>query len=195
MEILKRPTLVLNRNWVPITTVTVQDALTMLFGGYVDTKGKRMPKARVLDVETWQDHGWDTWKSLPVQEGEASIRSSHDRHRVPEIIIVARYQLIPKNQLNFNRRNLMRRDECCQYCSGHGDTIDHILPRSKGGASTWTNCVISCYSCNQKKKDLTLEECGMTLIRQPRKPGLEILGQTHIKMKSWEIFFKGKSNE
>ena len=204
MEILKRPTLVLNKGWVPISTVTVQDALTMLFGEFVGPKGKKLPKARVLDVETWNTYEWEAkeagvigWKDLPVREGEPVIHASHSIHRVPEIIIVARYQLIPKNQLNFNRKNLFRRDDCCQYCGVRGaDSVDHVFPRSRGGKSNWENCVVCCFDCNQKKKDRTPEEADMKLLRQPCKPGLEILGQSKIKMKSWEIFFKGKtSNE
>jgi len=194
MEILKRPTLVLNKNWVPISTVTVQDALTMLFGDFFDDKGRKLPKARVLDVETWQALSWDEWKLIPTNGDEPVVHSAHEQYKVPEIIIATRYQKIPKNQLNFNQRNLFRRDDCCQYCgTSSADTIDHVLPKSRGGKSNWNNCVRCCFKCNQKKKDQTPEEANMRLLREPCKPGLEILGQSRVRMKSWDIFFKGKS--
>lgn len=76
MDILQWPTLVLNKGWVPISTVTVQDAITMLCGEFRDAKGRKVGKAQVLDVETWQTYDWEThdgklgWKDLPVKVGE-----------------------------------------------------------------------------------------------------------------------------
>lgn len=193
--VLKRPTLVLNRNWVPISTVSVQDALKMLFGAWVDDHGKTQPKARVLDPTDWQTYTWDSWSQLRPRDDEPLvIRSARSAFRVPEIIIATRYKYIPKNQLNFNRRNLLKRDmSTCQYCGRklEGDewSVDHVTPRAQGGKSNWDNCVISCLRCNQKKRNRTPEEANMKLLRKPVKPGLEILANNPVKIKSWEIFF------
>lgn len=198
MDILKRPTLVLNKNWIPISTVTVERALKMLFGDWKDERGKPHAKARVLDIETWQLHEWDdeknpdaSWSRLPVKEGEPAIHGGCGQtFRVPEIIVVARYYRIPKNQLNFNRRNVIRRDnDTCQYCGDKGDSIDHVLPSSRGGATSWENCVWCCFKCNQRKANMTPEEADMKLMREPCKPGLEVLGQSQYRIKSWETFF------
>lgn len=170
------------------------------------TKGKTIPKARVLDSETWQMYPWEDpdnkgmgWIDMEPKEGEAVIRAGCGRRiRAPEIIVVANYQQIPKNQLNFNRKNLFRRDnDTCQYCGikpGVSQlSVEHVIPKSRGGKNNWENCVVACFDCNQKKKDRTPEEADMELLRQPMKPGLEILGQSSVRLKSWEMFF-GKEN-
>src|SRR5512143_342332 len=71
--------------------------------------------------------------------------------------------------------NIYRRDRhTCQYCGVHLPpeelSVDHILPRSRGGRSTWTNCVLSCLRCNRRKSNRSVEEAGMRLIRQPVEP-------------------------
>src|ERR1039457_3613464 len=139
MNVLKQPTLVLNKHWVPINTVTVEKALTMLFGEWRDAKGNLQPKAKILDHLSWQAYDWHSWAELRPQVNEAILRASNGNHfRVPEIIIVTHYNRIPKNQLNFNRRNLFRRDnDACQYCGKKPGTanltVEHVIPRSQGG--------------------------------------------------------------
>lgn len=186
---------------MPISTVSVQEALKMLFGGWLDDRGKEQPKARVLDPTDWQTYTWETWSQLRPRDDEPFvIHSARSAYRVPEIIIATRYKYIPKNQLNFNRRNLLKRDQStCQYCGKklEGDTwtVDHILPRALGGKSTWGNCVIACIRCNQKKANKTLEKSGLKLLRKPAKPGLEIIANNPVKIKSWDIFFGKKTFE
>jgi 5-methylcytosine-specific restriction endonuclease McrA len=198
MDITKRPTLVLNRNWQPVMTCTVRDAITALFGGDIDKNGKPIPKAQVLDVVYNEDgtydcipYYWDKWAELPVGPDEPAVHAGGEKKfRVPKIIIYASYNRIPKNQLNFNRPNVFKRDQyTCQYCGKPGNSIDHVHPQSKGGKNNWENCVACCWDCNQKKKNHTLEESGMKLLKQPTKPGLEILGFTKVRMKEWDIFF------
>ena len=200
MDVLSLPALVLNKNWTPIRTISVRSAMTMLFGLWRDPHGRWQPKSRVLDVNDWQLYEWEKWIELPVKEGDAAINSAGGlKVRVPEIIVVGRYQRIPRNQLNFSKRNLERRDDChCQYCykkvSGRDVSIDHVVPRSRGGKNTWENCVVSCFACNQKKRDRTPEEADMELFRKPQKPGLEIIGNTNYRCKSWDVFFRGEFN-
>ena len=194
-NILTQPTLVLNKTWVPVNTVSVQKALTMVFGEWRDDKNKMQPKAKILDIDTWRSYSWEDWSQLVPKPQDSVIHGGNDKiYKAPEIIIATRYTRMPKNQLNFNRRNLFRRDEdSCQYCGKkYGKvnlSIDHIIPRSKGGVTSWENCVICCLKCNQKKADKLLTESNMTLIRKPTKPGLEILGNVSHKIRSWEIFF------
>jgi 5-methylcytosine-specific restriction endonuclease McrA len=194
MSILTQPTLVLNRYWIPINTVSVRRALTMVSNDWFDERNKKHTKAQILDVYESRTYDFDEWIELPTRPDEGIIHGCGEKvYRAPEIIIVSRYGRIPKNQLNFNRKNVFRRDcDECQYCGCHpprGDlSIDHVIPRSKGGGSTWENCVTACYKCNQKKADKTLQQSGMHLIKIPRKPGMEVLGNNH-KIKSWEIYF------
>ncbi len=201
IDILREPTLVLNQLWVPISTITVQDALTMLFGEFKDAHGKILSKANILDIgmdengnTIAQEYSWEQWEELPVKEGELKLRAGGfgKVYRVPEIIIAKRYKFIPKNQLNFNRKNLFKRDQgTCQYCGATGaDSMDHVVPRSRGGKNGWENCVVACFACNQRKKDHLLSEVDMKLLKKPSKPGLEIFTHVRNRKRSWEIFFK-----
>lgn len=201
IDVLKEPTLVLNQLWIPISTITVQDALTMLFGDFKDAHGKILSKASILDIGVddngnviAQEYDWDGWEKLPVKEDELKLRAGGfgKVYRVPEIIIAKRYKFIPKNQLNCNRKNLFKRDQgTCQYCGAVGaDSIDHVVPRSRGGKNGWDNCVVACFACNQRKKDHLLSEVDMKLLKKPSKPGLEIFTHARNRKSSWEIFFK-----
>lgn len=190
MDILSRPTLVLNKNWVPINTIPIRDAIGMCCPS--DIKGA-VP-ARILEISTWQLYSWMDWAKMAPDPDDVTIRSAQGEHKAPEIIIVGKYSRIPKNQLNFNRKNVFRRDgDMCQYCGKRFKkdelSFDHVTPKCQGGGNTWDNIVVSCFGCNQKKGGRTPEEADMKLIRQPMRPGLEILGQNHYKIKSWEIFF------
>ncbi len=194
MSVLNRPTLVLNKNWVPINTISVRDAIVRCSNEWLDDRNKIQPVARILDIDTWRLYSWDDWKELLPIDGDAIVHSAHGQHKAPEIIIVGRYSRIPKNQLNFNRKNVFRRDgDTCQYCGKRFPnselSFDHVIPKCQGGGNSWDNIVLSCVGCNQKKGGRTPEEAGMKLIRQPMKPGLEILGANHHRIRSWEIFF------
>lgn len=101
-----------------------------------------------------------------------SVRSSSTQYPQPTIIRLVDYRNFPKS-IDLTRRNLLRRDGMkCQYCgkSNVQLTIDHILPRSRGGREEWENLVIACVSCNNKKGNRTPEEAGMKLLSRPKKP-------------------------
>ncbi|KOX09686.1 HNH endonuclease [Micromonospora sp. NRRL B-16802] len=76
----------------------------------------------------------------------------------------------------WSRAGVLRRDNrCCAYCGGPASTIDHILPRSRGGRNTWRNTTAACYACNQRKGDRTPAEAAMPLRREPVNPGWSAL--------------------
>ena len=82
---------------------------------------------------------------------------------------------MPRLQVAFSRRNLYRRDDHrCQYCGRRGKSgdlsIDHVLPRSRGGMSSWENCVLACVACNHRKADRLPEEIGWQLLKKPIEP-------------------------
>ena len=93
---------------------------------------------------------------------------------VPEIIKLVKYiRSIYKNKVPFNRRNVLIRDNhTCQYCGSITGqmTIDHVLPVSKGGPSSFENCVCCCKSCNSNKADKTPQQAGMSLNKRPFQP-------------------------
>ena len=92
---------------------------------------------------------------------------------LPTVIRLLYYVRVPYKEIPLTRRNVLERDHhSCQYCKLKGDqlTLDHIMPRSRGGKDTWENLVAACVRCNVRKGNRTPKEARMTLIRQPRKP-------------------------
>jgi 5-methylcytosine-specific restriction endonuclease McrA len=164
-SVLAQPALVLNESWAAIHTVTVRHALRLMFTG----------AAKAVQPETYEVHGFDTWTELAVHPDEPCIRTVRLKIKVPEVIVLVRYNGLPNPAAVFSRRNLFRRDHNqCQYCGSRPGTpelsIDHVMPRSRGGKSTWENCVLACTDCNRRKRDRTPEEAGMRLHKRPEKP-------------------------
>lgn len=164
-DILRRPTLVLNRAWQPVHVTHVARALSLLFAG----------SARVVEPETYQLYEWEQWAARTPREGEPLVRGVRMQIAAPDVIVLVDYDRMPRLSVGFSRRNLMRRDRfTCQYCGEEPDqddlTVDHVLPRSRGGPSSWENCVLACRSCNRRKADKTLQQAGMRLRRQPVRP-------------------------
>lgn len=90
----------------------------------------------------------------------------------------------------FNRESIIKRDsKCCQYCGlklcFNEITIDHIVPLSKGGDNSFTNCVVACRPCNDYKSDIPLDRCGLKLIRQPSDPGYNPIYTLPYNYKNW----------
>lgn len=162
---LDQPTLVLNRSWVAISTTTVRNALAMV---YRDV-------ARIIQPNTYETFDFESWADLRLEEGQPCVRTVRLRIPVPEVILLVRHDRQPSRQVPFSRRNLYRRDGYrCQYCGRRRPTselsIDHVIPRSRGGKTSWENCVIACIPCNVSKGYRTLAEAGMRLVRPPRRP-------------------------
>ena len=92
---------------------------------------------------------------------------------LPTVIRLRSYVKIPYKEITLSRRNVLHRDSyTCQYCGDrrHDLTIDHIIPRSRGGIDSWDNVVAACLRCNVKKGDRTPKESGMALMCHPRRP-------------------------
>lgn len=183
--VLSEPTLVLNRNWVAIQTTTVRNALCLLYSGV----------ARAIHTETFETHDFDSWADLAISRDEPRIHTVRLEIKVPEVILLLSYDKVPRRQVTFSRRNLYRRDRyTCQYCGatpGSAElSIDHLIPRSRGGRTTWTNCVLACVNCNKQKGNRTLVEAGMSLLGSPAVPKWSPYIQIPLyrKRESWEKF-------
>src|SRR5262249_32781313 len=109
-------------------------------------------------------------------------------------VCLARYDRLPGQAVTFSRRNVAKRDHhTCQYCGsqpGWGEiTIDHVLPRAQGGASSWTNCVAACVRCNAKKGDRTPDQARMRPRQRPPRPGWRPYSAAHAEgIESWAKF-------
>jgi 5-methylcytosine-specific restriction endonuclease McrA len=113
-----------------------------------------------------------------VEESDQFLRTPSMHYPIPSIIRLKRMIRRPPGRLALNRRNVLRRDQyTCQYCGRHSSdlTIDHVLPKSRGGPNAWDNLVAACRACNLKKKNRTPEEAGMKLQARPIAPRHSIL--------------------
>lgn len=159
--------------------INVRRALTLLCKRDLDDR----PVAEVVDVEdgryvSYDFHDW-TEVSHFKREFEAArydwVRTVRFDLAVPRIIRVLTFSRLPRQEVKFNRRNLFARDNStCQYCGKRFSTaqlsLDHVVPRSHGGPSTWDNMVCACVKCNVRKGGRTPEQANMKLIRKPVKP-------------------------
>ena len=120
-------------------------------------------------------------KAEPVEASPRVIRSPSLVLTLPAVIRLAVYIRKPfLDRVAFNKKNILRRDSyTCQYCTRRGErlTVDHIVPRSRGGETAWTNVVAACLRCNLKKGNRLPEEVGMRLLREPVHP--KYLFSTH----------------
>ncbi|MSP17276.1 MAG: HNH endonuclease [Myxococcales bacterium] len=115
--------------------------------------------------------------------GKAEVVRSYDRNirsvtltiQMPAVVRLLRFVRRKRSQLSFSRRNIFARDRsCCQYCARRLEasalTYDHVMPRSLGGKTDWTNIVSSCVPCNRRKGGRTPEAAGMRLLAKPKRP-------------------------
>jgi 5-methylcytosine-specific restriction endonuclease McrA len=130
-----------------------------------------------IEVVPWEDAIVLTWlnKAYAVEYSNIWVHSATKSFRVPSVIVLFRYIDEKFFTLPCTRKNVLLRDENrCQYCANtfrsEDLTLDHVLPRSKGGKGGWRNVVAACKPCNQKKRDFLIEKAPVSLIRLPKKP-------------------------
>ena len=143
---MHKKVLVLNQNYEPMSICSVKKAIILLYLG----------KAELVEA----------------REGQF-IRSVSITMPFPSIVRLSFYVQMPYRRVVLTRRNILKRDGYrCQYCGKTGVplTVDHVIPKSRGGEDSWENLVCACIKCNNKKGDRTPEEAGMKLLRKPRKP-------------------------
>ncbi len=130
-------------------------------------------------------------KAESVEPSPRVVRSPSRTFLLPSVIRLAIYIRKPfVERVAFNKKNILRRDHyVCQYCGRRGErlTVDHVLPRSKGGDTTWLNVVAACLRCNLHKGNRTVVEAGMTLIRTPSHP--QFLFSLHLLRHPHASFF------
>jgi 5-methylcytosine-specific restriction endonuclease McrA len=163
---LNRQVLVLNKHWMAVHICSVRRALTLLY----------QELARVVD-ENFQTYNFETWRELSSFMGSQAprVHSTSFEMMLPQVIVLSRYHRNPPQRVKFNRRNIFLRDRhTCQYCGKRPKdddmTIDHIMPKSRGGHTAWENVVLACTSCNIRKGNHLPNECGMALQGPPKKP-------------------------
>jgi 5-methylcytosine-specific restriction endonuclease McrA len=165
--------LVLNKYYAALRVVSVRRALSLLYRDL----------AEVVHVEDGAYTGYDFASWREVSEARSEFHRDHHEWvrcvrfelAVPRIIRLMLYERLPRQSVKFNRRNIYARDSNrCQYCGRRLPTtelsLDHVVPRSQGGKSTWENIVCCCIHCNVRKGGQRPEEAHMRLIAKPIKP-------------------------
>ncbi len=172
-DALSSSVLVLNRSYLAVHVVNVRRAFGLLVRDL----------AEVIHLEDGQyaNYTFDSWREISelrsgFKEPEDDwIRSVNFELQVPRVIRLLFYERLPKQTIRFNRRNIFARDSNrCQYCGKRFPTtelsLDHVVPRSQGGDTSWENIVCACVRCNVKKGGRTPQEANIKLIRPPVKP-------------------------
>lgn len=183
-SVLNEPCLLLNRNWAAIGFIPIRTAI----------ENTMRDMASVLDTKDYLLLPFEEWAALRP-EGARMIKTPSTEIPAPEVIVLKRYGERPPRKIVFSRPNLARRDEhTCQYCGAalamDDLTIEHILPSSRGGPTTWENCVAACESCNARKADRTPQEAGMKLRSKPLRPNWRsrLRLPSGVVRASWEPF-------
>ncbi len=191
---LSSSVLVLNRYYMAVHVVNVRRAIGLLC----------RELAEVIHFEEGQyaNYDFDSWRE--ISELKAVLTAPHDdwiqavnfQLLVPRVIRLLSFDRVPQSTVRFNRRNIFARDNNrCQYCAQFFPTselsLDHVIPKSRGGQTAWENIVCACVACNVRKGGRTPQEARMKLFKPPVKPKkspLLAIKMGNPKYESWKTF-------
>jgi 5-methylcytosine-specific restriction endonuclease McrA len=158
--------LVLNATYEPLSVVSRRRALVLVLSG----------KAEV------------------VHDSDTVFRSAHLRVAVPSVVRLRYHVRVPyRRRAALSRNGVFVRDGGrCQYCGGRAESLDHIVPRSRGGAHTWENVVAACRPCNAQKRDRLLEQTSMRLARRPVAPPVStwVIASVGAVPEEWHLYLQ-----
>jgi 5-methylcytosine-specific restriction endonuclease McrA len=170
--IMQTPVLVLNASYEPINICAARRAIVLVLKGL----------------------------AMPEEENPNSLHAARITMRVPSVIRLLEYRRIPHQTRALSRKNILLRDRnTCQYCgvvlSSSDLTLDHVVPRSRGGSSTWENLVACCHPCNRRKGNHLLGETDMRLFKEPRpftlhtsRHIMRMIGRSDIKWRKYLFY-------
>ena len=189
--------LVLNKLWMAVRVVDARRAFSLVI--------KDLAEVIRVDDGSYTGHDFDSWTEIAQMRANYEDFAHHHYEwvrtvrmdiAVPKVIRLLGYDRLPKQDVKLNRRNIFARDHNrCQYCGHQFPTselsLDHIVPRSQGGGSSWTNLVCCCVTCNTQKGGRTPQQAHMKLITKPIKPKNHPVISVrlgHEKYESWKQF-------
>jgi 5-methylcytosine-specific restriction endonuclease McrA len=149
--------LILNQNYEPLSICSARKAVVLQVLGKVEV----------------------------IESSDRTVHSVNACFILPSIVRLSRLIHVPRKRILLSRNAIFKRDNHrCQYCGSDKSpfTVDHIVPRDRGGADTWENLVCACSHCNGRKRNRTPQEAGMQLLRKPRKPGYLFFIQTLVRI-------------
>jgi 5-methylcytosine-specific restriction endonuclease McrA len=170
--IMQTPVLVLNASYEPINICAARRAIVLVLKGL----------------------------AMPEEENSGTLHAARVAMRVPSVIRLLEYRRIPHQTRALSRKNILLRDRnACQYCgvvlSSSDLTLDHVVPRSRGGLSTWENLVACCHPCNRRKGNHLIGETEMRLLKEPRpftlhtsRHIMRMIGRSDIKWRKYLFY-------
>ena len=170
--LMQTPVLVLNASYEPINICAARRAIVLVLKGL----------------------------AMPEEENGHFLHAARLAMRVPSVIRLLEYRRIPHQTRALSRKNILLRDRnTCQYCgtllSSSDLTLDHVVPRSRGGSSTWENLVACCHPCNRRKGNHLLGEIDMKLMKEPRpftlhtsRHIMRMIGRSDIKWRKYLFY-------
>jgi 5-methylcytosine-specific restriction endonuclease McrA len=186
--------LVLNRNWQAIHVRTPQEAFCMMATNV----------ATALEIDG-DDHirpvTWDEWIALPVRPQDNAVQTVRGQVRVPTVIMAVNYAKVPKKRPKLCAKTIRERDDNrCQYTGEmlkpEEGSLDHVVPRSRGGKDAWENLVWSSKDVNVRKGNRLPHEAGLKLLTEPRAPK-ELPVTAHLRnthcVAEWKLFLNEKA--
>jgi 5-methylcytosine-specific restriction endonuclease McrA len=204
--------LVLNRNWQAINIRTPQEAFCQMATNV----------ATALEIELGDEAGeasrhvslvtrhasairpvtWDEWITLPIRDGDNAVRTVRGAIRVPTVIVAVNFARVPKKRPKLCARTIRERDgNRCQYTGAllrpDEGSLDHVVPRSRGGPDTWENLVWSSKQVNTRKGNRLPHEAGLKLLKAPRAPKelpVSALIRNAHGVAEWKLFLNDKAH-
>jgi 5-methylcytosine-specific restriction endonuclease McrA len=170
--LMQTPVLVLNASYEPINICAARRAIVLVLKGL----------------------------AMPEEENGSFLHAARVAMRVPSVIRLLEYRRIPHQTRALSRKNILLRDRnTCQYCGvvlSSGElTLDHVVPRSRGGSSTWENLVACCHPCNRRKGNHLLNETDMKLQKEPRpftlhtsRHIMRMIGRSDLKWRKYLFY-------
>ncbi|MHC4913170.1 MAG: HNH endonuclease [Planctomycetota bacterium] len=186
--------LVLNKHYMAIRIVGARRAFSLLFRDLAEVVSVEQGRYSNYDFHSWCEAS--EFKRNFEPDGHDWVSTVNFHVAVPRIIRLLFYDRLPRSEVKLNRRNIFARDRNrCQYCGQKYPTselsLDHVIPRSMGGKSVWTNMVCACTDCNVKKGGRTPKQAQLTLIQKPVRPKRNPLVHFHLghqRYRSWKQF-------
>ena len=185
----KNIVLVLNANWQAVNTTTPICAFNRL-------SGNSAVALHVASDEDFYPVPWEDWINLDVRSEDLHINTPSRKIRIPQVIIAKRFSKVPMKEPAFNKAALYKRQRGrCWYTNKVYDidemNMDHVVPRSKGGKTSWDNCVLTLAKINHRKADRTPEQAGLTkgpALPVPRPVPVSTLISNDHGVRDWDLF-------
>jgi CRISPR/Cas system Type II protein with McrA/HNH and RuvC-like nuclease domain len=186
--------LVLNQHYAAVRVISARRAFCLLVKEIAEVVSVEDQQFLAYDLESWREVS--QLRARYERENHEWVKCVRFELAVPRIVRLLFYDRLPRTNVKFTRRNIYARDSNrCQYCGKRFATselsLDHVVPRSRGGVSSWANIVCCCVKCNVRKGGRTPYEAHMKLVRQPVKPKrspMIALRLGHEKYASWKQF-------